>query len=67
MLTAAVRWTDRATLAGLKFLLDRTAGSSGYGTEAVLITIVAALAAIMFGAGDAIGGIIKKAIAAIGG
>jgi hypothetical protein len=67
MLTTAVRWSDRATLAVFKFLLDRKAGSSGYGTEAVLITIVALLAAVMMGAGDAIGGIIKKAIAAIGG
>jgi hypothetical protein len=67
MLSTVVHKIDQATLAGLKFLLDREAGSSGYGTEAVLITIVAILAAVMMGAGDAIGGIIKKAIAAIGG
>ena len=55
------------TLKAMKFMLDRRAGSSGFGTEAVMIMIVAALAAVMGLARDAIGALIQRGIAMISG
>ena len=58
---------DALTLKAMKFLLNRRAGSSGFGTEAVMIMIVAALAAVMGLARDAIGSLIQRGIAMISG
>lgn len=58
---------DAFTLKVMNFLQSRRAGSSGFGTEAIMIMIVAALAAVMGLARDAIGSLIQRGIAMISG
>jgi hypothetical protein len=58
---------DAVTLKIIYILKSRRAGSSGFGTEAIMIMIVAALAAVMGLARDAIGALIQRGIAMISG
>jgi len=58
---------DALAIKVLNFVFSRRAGSSGFGTEAVMIMIVAALAAVMGLARDAIGALIQRGISMISG